>query len=148
MADLNAVYAEMQLLDYKIKSILHLSSYEEYDDLSGLHIDYEDGQQIFLQKELMNILKNLSDVHSRLEYLSRPVKETSRLHRNGSGRYETEQGHCYTCGSRIEALVTDSSEEVPYWVRTSVEHDGSDYFLVGCKNVCMDGLTVRVREAV
>ena len=53
----------------------------------------------------------------------------------------------YCCGSPIEALVTDDRYDVPYWVRTSVEHDGTDYYLVGHRDVCMEGLTVRIRRS-
>ena len=51
----------------------------------------------------------------------------------------------YCCGSRIEALVTDEYHDGPYWTRTSVEHDGEDYYLVGNMDISMNGLTVRVR---
>ncbi len=148
MADLNMVLTEAQKLNGSIRSLLKLSTYDDYDDLSGLHIDYEDGQQLFLQSELREIMEKLSDVTGRIAYLSRPVKETSRLHKNRSGRYETENGHYYTSGSGIEALVKDDYREVPYWVWTRVEHNGKDYYLVGYKDVRLDGLTVRVREAV
>ena len=93
-------------------------------------------------------MEKLSDVADRIAYLSRPVMETSRLHKNRSGRYETKGGHYYTSGSGIEALIKDDYQEVPYWVWTSVEHDGKDYYLVGHKNVRLDGLTVRVRKSV
>jgi len=148
MADLNMVLSEAQKLNGSIGSLLKLSTYDDYDDLSGLDIDYEDGQQLFLQSELWKIMEKLSDVMGRIAYLSRPVKEISRLHKNRSGRYETEKGHYYTSGSDIEALVKDDYQEVPYWVRTRVEHDGKDYYLVGYKDVRLDGLTVRVREEV
>ena len=148
MVDLNMVLNETQKLNGSIRSLLRLSTYDDYDDLSGLHIDYEDGQQLFLQTELREIMEKLSDVTGRIAYLSRPVKETSRLHKNRSGRYETKGGHYYTSGSGIEALIKDDYQEVPYWVWTSVEHDGKDYYLVGHKNIRLDGLTVRVREAV
>lgn len=148
MADINKVFSEVQKLNWSIRSVLKLSTYEDYDDLSGLHIDYEDGQQLFLQSELREIMEKLSDVENRIAYLSRPVKETSRLHKNRSGRYETKNGHYYTSGSGIEALIKDDYQEVPYWVWTRVEHDGKDYYLVGHKNIRLDGLTVRVREAV
>ncbi len=148
MADLNMVLTEIQKLNQEMKSILRLSTYEEHDDLSGLHIDYEDSSQLFLLDELREMMEKLSDIDGRIAYLSRPVGETSRLHKNRSGRYETEQGHCYTSGSGIEALVTDDYRRVPYWVWTRVEHDGRDYYLVGYKKIRLDGLTVRVREAV
>lgn len=148
MTDLKMVFEEAQKLNGRIRGLLGVSTYEKYDDLSGLSIDYKDGEQLFLQTELREIMEKLSDVAGRIEYLSRPVRETSRLHKNRNGRYETESGHCYTGGSGIEALVKDNFQEVPYWVWTSVEHDGKDYYLIGYKNVQMDGLTVRVREAV
>ena len=148
MADLNMVLLEAQKLNGSIRSLLRLSTYEDYDDLSGLHIDYEDGQQLFLQSELREIMEKLSDVTGRITYLSRPVKEISCLHKNRSGRYETKNGHEYTSGSGIEVLIKDDYQEVPYWVWTRVEHDGKGYYLVGHKNIQLDGLTVRVREAV
>ena len=141
MADLNLLLKEAQNLNLSIRGILKLSTYEDYDDLSGLHINYEDGQQLFLQSELREVMGKLSDVERRIAYLS-------RLHKNGSGRYETKSGHYYTSGSGIEVLIKDDYREVPYWVWTSVEHDGRDYYLVGHKDIRMDGLTVRVREAV
>ena len=107
MADLNMVLRETQKLNGSIRSLLRLSTYDDYDDLSGLSIDYEDGQQLFLQTELREIMEKLSDVTGRIAYLSRPVKETSRLHKNRSGRYETKGGHYYTSGSGIEALIKD-----------------------------------------
>ena len=140
MADLNTVLKETQKVNGSIRSLLRLSTYDEYDDLNG--------QQLFLQTELREIMEKLSDVAGRIAYLSRPVKETSCLHKNRSGRYETKGGHYYTSGSGIEALIKDDYQEVPYWVWTSVEHDGKDYYLVGHKNIRLDGLTVRVREAV
>lgn len=148
MTDLKMVFEETQKLKGKIRGLLGFSTYEKYDDLSGLSIDYKDGEQLFLQTELREIMEKLSDVAGRIEYLSQPVGEISRLHKNELGRYETEGGHCYNGGSGIEALVKDDYHEVPYWVWTSVEHDQKDYFLVGYKNVRMEGLTVRVRKAV
>ena len=148
MADINKVFAEAQKLNWNIESLLRLSTFEPYGDLSGLHIDYEDGEQFFLIEELREIMEKLSTVNHRLKYLSRPIKETSRLHKNSSGRYETSHGHYYTSGSGIEALVPEGWPEVMCWVWTRVEHDGTDYYLVGHNDVCMDGLTVRVREGV
>ena len=148
MADINKVFTEALKLNWSIDSLLKLSTFEDYDDLSGLHYDYTDSEQLFLAKELSEIMDKLYSVRGRLKYLSRPVRETSRLHRNQSGRYETSGGHYYTSGQGIEALVTDDYEEAPYWAWTRVEHDGKDYYLVGYKDVSMDGLTVRIREGV
>ena len=148
MANLKEVWAKTAEMKWKIDSLLRLSTYNDYDDLSGLDIDYDSAEELFLLDELKEVMRAFQEVQDRLNYLSRPIKETSRLSRNRSDRYETYRGHCYTCGSRIEALVSDNRHDSLYWTRTSVEHDGSDYYLVGHKEVDMDGLTVRVREAV
>ena len=61
-------------------------------------------------------------------------------------KYRTAKGHFYDCRSSIEALVTDEYHEVPCWTRTTVEHNGEDYYLVGYKGLSMGGLRVRVRS--
>lgn len=77
--------------------------------------------------------------------LTRPIVETCRLRKGSSVKYQTAQGIFYNCGSSIEALVTDEYHDVPYWTRTVVEHNGKDYYLVGYKDLSMNGLTVRIR---
>lgn len=148
MADLKMVLEKTNDLKWKIDSVLRFSTYDNYDDLSSLNIDYRDGEQLFLLEELQSIMCNLDEVRGKLTYLALPVREVSRLHKNESGRYETDGGHYYTCGSPIEALVEDGYHEVPYWVWTRLEHNENGYYLVGCGNVEMDGLTVRVRGEV
>ena len=148
MTKLNEVMAKTMEMKWKIESLLKLSTYNDYDDLSGLSINYDNPDELFLMDELREIMNQLTNVRDKIKYLSRPIKETSCLHRNRSDRYETRQGHYYTCGSGIEALVSDNRHDSPYWVWTRVEHDGSDYYLAGHKGIDMDGLTVRVRETV
>lgn len=148
MADLNIVLTKAIELNWKIKSILKLSTYNEYDDLSGLTVNYEDADQLFMLDELRVIMDKLADAEDRMTYMCWPIVETSHLHKNEIGKYETAHGHYYCCGSRIEALVSDDYHDAPYWTRTRVEHDGTDYYLVGHRNIPLNGLTVRVRKAV
>ncbi len=75
MADINKVFSEAQKLKWNIESLLKLSTFETYGGLSGLHIDYEDGERLFLMEKLREIMEQLSDVSPRLKYLSRPIKE-------------------------------------------------------------------------
>ena len=146
MKDIHQACAKLNILSQKIENYLRLSNYYNYNDLSDFAVDHKDAEQFLLKEELQIIMDKLAEAQDRIKYLSSPVKEISRLHRNGSGRYETEQGHYYCCGSRIEALVPDSDTGVSRWVRTSVEHNREDYFLVGYDDVPLDGLTVRVRK--
>jgi len=145
MRNLQEVFSETNGLYGRIDRILKFSSYDEYDDLSGLGIDYRDGEPLFLLDELQSAMEKLDGVRGRLAYLALPIREVGTLHKNESGRYETKSGHYYTCGSPIEALVQDSYREVPRWVWTRVEGNGRGYYLVGYDKVDMDGQTVRMR---
>ena len=146
MADINGIMLQASRLQPEISRLLRNSTYNQYDDLSGLEINYGDREQLFLLDALRGIMEKLADVDYIIRYISQPAIETGRLHKNASGRYETESGHYYCCGSPIEALVQDDRYETPYWVRTSVEHDGKDYYLVGHRDVSLNGLTVRIRK--
>ena len=145
MANLQEVFTEAVKLNRQITQFLKFSTYKEYDDLSGLDIDFTDGEQLLLWEELRLITDKLADAQERIAYLTRPIVETCRLRKGTSGKYRTAQGVFYNCGSSIEALVTDEYHDVPYWTRTVVEHNGEDYYLVGYKGLSMSGLTVRIR---
>lgn len=147
MADLQMALSEAVKLNRSITQFLKFSTYTDYDDLSGLDIDFADGEQLLLLDELRRITDQLADVQEYISYLTRPVTEVSRLRKGTAGKYRTAKGHFYDCRSSIEALVTDDYHEVPYWTRTVVEHNGEDYYLVGHKGLSMKGLTVRVRSA-
>ena len=147
MADLQMTLSEAVKLNRSITQFLKFTTYLEYDDLSGLDIDFTDGEQLLLLDELRRITDRLADVQADISYLTQPVTEVSRLRKGTAGKYRTAKGHFYDCRSSIEALVTDEYHEVPYWTRTVVEHNGEDYYLVGYKNLSMKGLTVRVRSA-
>ena len=46
MADLQAALAEAVKLNQHISQFLKFSTYPEYNDLSGLDIDFHDGEQV------------------------------------------------------------------------------------------------------
>lgn len=142
MSDLATVFNMVRNLN--IGSILRKSTYEQYDDLSGLTINLKDPNQLLLWYELQGMVEKLASVKSRADYLSKEVKSMGKLRKNSRDRYELD-GKEFTCGDRIEALVDDGFYRVPYWTVTSVEHDGQDYYLVGNKNVKLQGLKVRIR---
>ena len=137
MADLQMALSEAVKLNRSITQFLKFSTYTDYDDLSGLDIDFADGEQLLLLDELRRITDQLADVQEYISYLTRPVTEVSRLRKGTAGKYRTAKGHFYDCRSSIEALVTDEYHEVPYWTRTVVEHNGEDYYLVGHKGLSM-----------
>lgn len=155
MADLKTLSEEMEKLKRQIKTILSVSYFPEYDDLSALD-DYkqiksaDDRQKL---EEYRNILFKLDEVQSTLAYYDRPVREVSQIYKNESGRYETEKGHYFTSGSSIEFLRTedfynedtDTWEPMEIWTASRVEHNGQDYYIVGYSDLTLSGLKVRVR---
>ncbi len=145
MAELSMALVQMKGLKCRIDEIFSVTTYDEHADLRGLHVDHKDSDQLFQLRELQKIMRKLADIGSSIEYLFRPVQETSTLHKDENGEYRTEKGYCYRSGSLIEALLQDESNEVPCWVQAKVEHDGEDYFLVGYGDIPMEGLRVRVR---
>ena len=107
MADLQAVLSEAVKLNRSIAQFLKFSTYTDYDDLSGLDIDFHDGEQILVWDELRRITERLADVQEYISYLTRPIAEESRLSKGTAGKYRTAKGHYYDCTSVSEALVSD-----------------------------------------
>lgn len=147
MGTLNGIFRKIQVLSQNIQGLLKCSTYYDYDDLSGLEINFQDSDELQLWNELRIVMDKLAEVQERVDFLSRPIKAIGTLHKNASGRYETEQGYEFSCGSVIEAYVDDGYHDVPYWVRTRIEAENEEYYLYGFKLQPLEGLTVRVREA-
>jgi len=156
MANISDICNELFEIKARFSSVLQQSKYTEYDDLSGLDINYEDPEELLLVDELRGVLEKIERIHSDLSYLQRSVKYTGQLHKNFQGRYELDNGHYFTSGSCIEVLLCDETYQTydendntvshPYWTVTSIEHDQTDYYLVGHKNVKLEGLTARIRK--
>lgn len=155
MADLKALSDEMAKLKKQLETVLYISGYRDYDDLSGLD-DYKQiktADQRQQLEEYRNILYKLDEVQSDLAYFEKPIREVSRIYTNESGRYETDKGHYYTSGSGIEFLRTEEVynydteewENAEVWTCSRVESRNGEYYIVGYSDIDMNGLTVRVR---
>ena len=70
MADLQAALSEAVKLNRSISQFLKFSTYTDYDDLSGLDIDFTDGEQLLLWEELRRITDKLADVEEYISYLT------------------------------------------------------------------------------
>ena len=89
MADLQMVLSAAVKLNQHITQFLKFSTYPEYNDLSGLDIDFHDGEQILIWDELRRIMDKLADVQEYISYLTRPITEVSRLRKGTAGKYQT-----------------------------------------------------------
>ncbi len=114
----------------------------------GVSLPPDGPETRFLKENIMLLLDPFTQMHSLLCYLETPVSPEHVLEKFPNGRYgyRDRNGSCreFTCGEPLEARVRDSSG-CRSWVRTRVEHNGSDYFLTGYGSVPLSGLTVRER---
>lgn len=145
MKDIHALKRQADALGSEISRFLRDSQYEENEDLSEVAFNAADPEELFLVDELKAVSETLCDVKYKLAYLNRPIIEESVLHLNDSGRFETDDGFCYTSGSLIEFFAEDGRHDAPYWAVSRVESTSEGYYIVGHRDTALDGLRVRRR---
>lgn len=150
------IMTEVKELNIKLKQILYHSQYEMYDDLSGLEYNKADAEELFLLDELQQIMYKIDDISHTLNYLEKPIKAEGTLHKNANGRYEV-QGIELSSGCGLEYLATDDRHmryndnddyvPTPYWCASRIEHDGTDYYIVGANDLdTLENVRVRIRR--
>ncbi|WP_317856084.1 DUF5348 domain-containing protein [Chakrabartyella piscis] len=143
MITIQKALKDLKAVSYDFKKIAKQTGFEEYGDMSHLEVDYDNAEQVFYAHELNSIIEKIDDMVHRINYLNRPICQTTTLHKNSNGRFETVSGHEYTCGSGIECLIDDDGEHE--WVWASVEY--SDRYYITCYGnpPLKSGMTVRIR---
>ncbi|MCD7982014.1 MAG: DUF5348 domain-containing protein [Clostridiales bacterium] len=105
-------------------------------------------EDAFLRDKAEGILESLEDVSSEISYLRKPLHGEHTLRKFPNGRYGYTGGNQavreFTCGDCLEAKIRDRYGNLR-WITSSIEHDGTDYFLVGSLGAPLSGLTVRER---
>ena len=150
------IMTELSDLNVTIQKILYHTEFDNYDDLSGLDIDYTSAEELYLVDELRGILDKLSDVSHNLKYLEQPIKSEGVLHKNRNGRYEFNEIEL-SSGYPLEYLATDDRHcryndnddyvITPYWCSSRIEHDGTDYYIVGANDLdTLENVRVRIRR--
>lgn len=99
----------------------------------------------FEYNQLEQALKFLSDFQYKIDYLSKKIVFEGKLWKNSRDRYECEYME-FTSGNRIEYFAYDEYEECNVWQLSRVEHNGDDYYIVGDKELSLQGLSVRIRK--
>lgn len=145
MNNLKDLLNELNKVGREAKQILKAVEFDPYEELSGLAINYDNPDEVFLQEELRGVLSKFDEAVSTLEYLRKPITGTYTLHKNRNGRYECERGEL-TSGSGIEFCHYNNFYERYEWAGSRVEHDGKDYYIVGYNDVPLEGLKVRFRR--
>ena len=154
MGTLKELQEEMQKLSSQIATVLSVSKYRDYDDLSGIEYSTNNPDDLLLIDEYKSILYKLSDVQYDLEYLNKSILFEDTLILRPDGRYGTRNNKTYyTSGSGREFFNNEQVlgadgylTDKPAWRTSTVEHNGTDYYIVGYKDVDLNGLKVRVRK--
>lgn len=121
---LDDLTAKLIKLDNDIKYLISASRFDWYDDLSGIE-DWEavteDPNKLQFMKEFIGVMKKLQDVSWTMDYFSKPVEFTSGC------------GIEYYCTDDEQYYDSDDDRCKPYWATSRIEHNGSNYYIVGCK---------------
>lgn len=123
---------------------------DDYESWDALIPNRADPDEMFLFNELRDLMDPLYRLHQELTYLLAPCSEVHILKQYPDGRYgydirPFEDGRTFSCGSPLEALLYDDDGN-PRWVSSRIEHDGTDYYLYGYRNIPLNGLSVRERR--
>ncbi|TKC15706.1 DUF5348 domain-containing protein [Robertmurraya kyonggiensis] len=131
----------------KVKSEIKDLLYELGDDCENLRVNRENLDQEFMKDQYRILTESLEDIYYRLEYLTKPVVEQGYIKHNDAKRYALPSGTYFTSGSTCEILYNDTKYDEQYWLYTSIEHNGSDYYAKALgPDVSINGMMVRVRK--
>ena len=142
--NLKQLHDQLGELNRTIGQILAKSGFDVCNDLYGMEGGF-DPDSLMLREELTDVLNHLEAASNILTYLNKRVVGESTLYKKSNGRYGCETRE-YSCGNRIEFYGYDEDLEKYRWYISRIEHDGNDYYLVGFRNVPIDGLKIRIRE--
>lgn len=144
MITIQKALADLKAVSRDFNKLSEQTGFAEFGDMSYLEVDYNNAEQVFYAREINSIIEKIDDMVHRINYLNRPIIETSTIRLNSDGRYETQSGHEYTCGSGIECLIIHEDGEQE-WVWASVEYDDC-YYITSYRNPPLrSGMTVRIR---
>lgn len=137
---MDQVKAALKRLEIRLEEAIQETQRLEYETDQGKLSP----EQLFEYEQLLGIGANLEEALTRWKYLQKPVVAEGFLRKNENGRYEIE-GREFTSGESIEVLISDPGFDETAWVKSRVEHNGQDYYLVGYEKIPMDGLMARQR---
>lgn len=146
---LTTILNQLRTIDREAQTLISETGFSHDDGLgSQVRPKTDDPEELFLRDFLESILDTFAELHDEISYLGKPTHGEFVLIPFPDGRYgyfdEYGNSNTYHCGKTLEAKVPDF-EGNPKWVRTRIEHDGSDFYLVRYRSVPLAGLTVRER---
>lgn len=146
---LNSILKQLCSIDCKAQKLIKEAGFSQLYGLDDqLRPKSGDLDEAFLADCIEGILDGFSELHDEISYLGKPTHGEFTLIPFPDGRYGYFDDHgnsnTFHCGAPIEAKVPDFQGNLK-WVRTRIEHDGTDFYLVRHHSVPLDGLVIRER---
>lgn len=147
---LKDVFNRLHEIDQAAQALIRETGFS-FDTGSAGKVSFapEEPDTRFLKESIALLLEPLDQMHCLLSYLEAPASPEHVLERFRNGRYGYRDGNGsrreFSCGQTLEAKIKDSFGRLR-WVKTRMEHNGDDYFLMGHPSVPLAGLTVRERR--
>lgn len=135
---------EASKLSYKLDAALKEMKLPEelYEIRYEFESDMTQDDIIFYSNKLAKAFEHLNEAVNIIAYINRDITGEYIIHKDLYGKYGCS-AITYSAGTPIEALIVDGENQ--FWVQTTVEHNGNDYYLVRYPNVQLEGLKVRIR---
>lgn len=148
---LNDIFERLQGIDRDAQALIRNARFSYDAGISDtVCADTEDPEHLYLQEAAYCILAGLASIHEDLLYLRQPFRGEFKVIQVTDGRIGYSDGdgiHVFHCGDDLEVKTMDGLGRLR-WIRSSVEHDGSRYYLAGCRDFPAVGYTVRIKEGL
>ena len=139
----------------EIHAIGKVCGYYEDGSLLGMEPSRLDAETFFLRDMLSDVLCRLDRAVGAMDYLCGEIMASGVLRKMPSNRYAVSGWGELTCGSPVEILMDDDYhfteidgeyQNVPYWRAGRIEHNGTDYYFTGAKEMPLEGVQARIRR--
>ena len=145
--ELDELLREAGDLNRRIKDLLTRSGFYARYGLDAVTFDPEDPEHRYAMEHLERYLEKLKTAAAEMDRLTGAVLYEGRLSRTSSGRFGIG-GYDLSAGAHLEYLSRDGRYDGrPYWKYSQVERWGETYRLTEEKDLPLEGLYVRIRDA-
>lgn len=148
---LKTIFDRLTAIDHQIQPLARVLDIDrDCEPWDNIALNKSDPEEMFLYNKLHALTTPFFRIHQELTYLHLPCTSPHALRLFPNGRYGYDgqlpaQARTLSCGTTIEALIR-TADGHPLWVCSRIEHDGTDYYLYGYRDISLDGLVIRERR--
>lgn len=147
---LKSFFNRLSSIDREAQVLIRDTGFTSLGGLVGqVRIQPGNQEDSYLYDKIELLLQPLEELHTELRHIRRGTYREYTLSRFPNGRYGyiDEKGdiHTFSRGDPVDARIP-SAEGHDKWVSTSMEHNGSDYYLLGYRHLSLYGLKVKASD--